>query len=59
MTVEMKINLLSPASGRLSAEGRVIKAGRRITVVAAGVWAENNAGMRKQVAILQGTVISV
>lgn len=63
MTVEMKINLLSPALGdRLVAEGRVIRAGRRIVIVAADVWAESNArknGGRKHVAALQGTMIPV
>ncbi|SMG24423.1 MULTISPECIES: PaaI family thioesterase [unclassified Paracoccus (in: a-proteobacteria)] len=59
MTVEMKINLLSPAIGdRLVAEGRVVRSGRRITVVAADVWAEAEGG-RKQVAMLQGTMIPV
>ena len=59
MTVEMKINLLSPGSGKLRAEGRILKAGRRITVVAAEVWAEDSAGKQKQVAALQGTMIPV
>ena len=59
MTVEMKINLMSPAVGdRLLAEGRVIRAGRRIMVVAPDVWAET-AGGRKHVAMLQGTMIPV
>lgn len=59
MTVEMKINLMSPAIGdRLVAEGRVIRSGRRIMVVAADVWAEIGAN-RKHVAILQGTMIPV
>lgn len=59
MTVEMKINLLRPAVGeRLVAEGRVIKPGRRITVVAAEVFAESG-GERKQIALLQGTMIPV
>lgn len=59
MTVEMKINLMSPALGdRLLAEGRVIRPGRRIMVVAADVWAET-AGGRKHVAMLQGTMIPV
>ena len=43
---------------RLVAEGRVVKAGRRIVVVAADVWAETAAG-RKHVAMLQGTMIPV
>ena len=59
MTVEMKINLMSPAVGdRLVAEGRVIRPGRRIMVVAADVWAETD-GARKHVAMLQGTMIPV
>ena len=59
MTVEMKINLLRPAVGnRLVAEGRVIKPGRRITVVAAEVFAETG-GTRKQIALMQGTMIPV
>ena len=59
MTVEMKINLMSPAIGdRLVAEGRVIRPGRRIMVVAADVWAETD-GARKHVAMLQGTMIPV
>ena len=59
MTVEMKINLLRPALGdRLIAEGRVLKPGRRISVVAADVFAETGAE-RKQIAALQGTMISV
>lgn len=59
MTVEMKINLLSPATGRLRAEGRVLKAGRRVTVVAADVFAQGSDGKEKQVAVMQGTMISV
>ena len=59
MTVEMKINLMSPATGdRLVAEGRVIRPGRRILVVAADVWAETG-NTRKHVAMLQGTMIPV
>lgn len=59
MTVEMKVNLMSPAIGdRLVAEGRVIKPGRRIMVVAADVWAETG-GTRKHVAMMQGTMIPV
>ncbi|ABL68804.1 MULTISPECIES: PaaI family thioesterase [Paracoccus] len=59
MTVEMKINLMSPATGdQLVAEGRVIRPGRRIMVVAADVWAETGK-TRKHVAMLQGTMIPV
>ncbi len=59
MTVELKINLLAPASGRLIAEGRVLKPGRRLIVVAADVWSEDSEGARTQVAALQGTMIPV
>ena len=59
MTVEMKINLMAPAIGdRLVAKGRVVRAGRRIVVVAADVFAEVN-GARKHVAMMQGTMIPV
>lgn len=59
MTVEMKINLLRPALGeRLIAKGRIIKPGRRISVVAADVFAEAD-GTLKQIALLQGTMIPV
>ena len=59
MTVEIKINLMAPAIGdRLVAEGRVVRAGRRIVVVAADVFAEVN-GARKHVAMMQGTMIPV
>jgi len=59
MTVEMKINLLRPAVGDLLiARGRVIKPGRRLTIVQAEVSAETN-GNEKQIALLQGTMIPV
>ena len=59
MTAEMKINLLRPALGeRLVADGRVIKPGRRLIVVQAEVFAEGS-GERKQVALLQGTMVPV
>ncbi len=59
MTAEMKINLLAPAMGdRLIARGRVVKAGRRLTVVAAEVEVEA-AGERRLIAVLQGTMVPV
>lgn len=55
LTVEMKINLLAPARGPvLRAEGRVIRAGRRLVVVSAEVADTHGA-----VAVLQGTMIPV
>lgn len=59
LSVELKINLLSPGSGRLVAEGRVIKPGRRLVIVAADVWAEEPNQPRRHVAVLQGTMIPV
>jgi len=57
MTVEMKINLLAPAIGdRLIAEGRVVRPGRRLTVVQSEVFAETASG-RKLVALMLGTMI--
>ena len=55
LTVEMKINLLAPArDGPLRAEGQVIRAGRRLTVVRSRVLERET-----EVAILQGTMIPV
>lgn len=59
LTVEMKINLIAPAAGEwLVAEGRVVKPGRRLMVVAADVYAVAD-GVRSQVALLQGTMIPI
>lgn len=59
MTVEMKINLLSPAMGEgFEALGEVVRAGRRLTIVRAEVFALDNAA-RKSIAVLQGTMIAV
>ncbi|WP_127109427.1 PaaI family thioesterase [Pararhodobacter zhoushanensis] len=59
MTVEMKINLLSPAIGdALEAVGEVVRAGKRLTVVRAEVFALTGEN-RKSIALLQGTMIPV
>lgn len=59
MTVEMKINLLSPAMGdALEATGEVLRAGRRLSIVRAEVVALQG-DARKTVALLQGTMIGV
>ena len=59
LTVEMKINLLAPAAGaRLIAVGRVLRAGRRIMVVASDVNAEHG-DRRIHVATLLGTMVAV
>ena len=59
MTVEMKINLMAPALGEsLEAVGTVARAGRRLSVVTAEVFALTGS-TRKSVALLQGTMIPV
>lgn len=59
MTVEMKINLMAPAVGEaLEAVGTVVRAGRRLSVVTAEVFALTGT-TRKSVALLQGTMIPV
>jgi acyl-coenzyme A thioesterase PaaI-like protein len=48
LTVEMKINLIAPASGaRLVAEGEVVKPGRRLFVVRATVRTEAEDGTQR------------
>ncbi len=57
LTAEIKINLLAPGKGdRLRATGRVLKAGRRLVVVAADVYAIDE-GREVLIAVLQGTMI--
>lgn len=59
LTTEFKINLLSPARGeRMVAEGRVLKAGRTLTVCRSDVFAFD-ADARKQVATALLTMMQV
>ncbi len=59
VTAEMKIHLLAPAQGsRLRAQGQVIRAGRRLMVVQADVWAQTDAGER-HVALMTGSMMPV
>jgi len=59
MTVEMKINLVAPARGPLLvADGRVCRAGRRLSVVQAEIRG-GDADDAPLVAVLQGTMIPV
>lgn len=59
MTAEAKINLLAPARGeRLIARGEVAKAGRRLTVTRAEVFALDQ-GRETCIALLQATMIPV
>ncbi|GAA6176641.1 PaaI family thioesterase [Sulfitobacter pacificus] len=59
VTAEIKINLLAPARGdRLIATGRVVKPGRRLSVVTSEVHAEAESKLTL-IAILQGTMVPV
>ena len=59
LTAEFKINLLAPAAGdRLVARGRVIKAGRTLTLAQAEVFAEAG-GREKLVALLTATMMTI
>ena len=53
VTVEYKINILSPARGSLVAKGEVVKPGRTLTVARAEVYAEDG----KHVASMQQTLM--
>jgi uncharacterized protein (TIGR00369 family) len=58
LTVEMKINLMAPARGdRLVADGRVIRAGRRLLTVGADIHAEDR-DARRHVATMLGTMFA-
>jgi len=60
MTAEIKINLMRPAIGAaLEARGEVLKAGRRLTVVRADVFALQADGSETLVATLLGTMVPV
>lgn len=59
LTAEFKINLLAPAQGeRLVAEGRVIRAGRSLSVAQAEVFAITGEA-RKLCALLTATLMSI
>jgi uncharacterized protein (TIGR00369 family) len=53
VTVEYKINILTPARGSLLAKGQVVKAGRTLTVARAEVYSEDG----KHVASMQQTLM--
>lgn len=63
LTAEFKINLLAPAAGeRLVAVGRVVKAGRTLTIAQAEVFAEaktGDAASRRLCALLTATLVAV
>lgn len=59
LTVEFKVNLMSPATGsRLIAEGRVVRSGRTLTVAQAEVHAEIG-GDRKIIALMTATLMTI
>jgi uncharacterized protein (TIGR00369 family) len=59
LTTEFKINLVAPAAGeRIVARGRVVKAGRTLTLAQAEVFAESG-GQEKLIALLTATLMAV
>lgn len=59
LSVEFKVNLLAPASGeRFRAVGRVVRAGRTLTVCAGEVYALRE-GAALLVALMQATMMAV
>ena len=59
LTTEFKINLLAPAAGeRIVARGRVVKAGRTLTLAQAEVFASTG-GQEKLIALLTATLMAV
>jgi uncharacterized protein (TIGR00369 family) len=59
LTVEFKINLLAPAAGEtLLAKGRVVKAGRTLTLATAEVFAVKG-GASKLCAVLSATLMTI
>ena len=59
LTTEFKINLVAPAVGeRIIARGKVVKAGRTLTLVQAEVFAEA-AGRERLVALLTATMMAL
>ena len=58
VTVEYKINILSPARGALVAKGEVVKPGRTLTVARGEVYSEDGkhvASMQQTLMMLAGT----
>jgi uncharacterized protein (TIGR00369 family) len=59
LNTEFKINLLAPATGdRIVALGRVLKAGRTLTLAQTDVFAVTD-GKKKLVALLTATMMSI
>jgi len=59
LSVEFKVNLMKPAAGeRFRAIGKVVRAGRTLTVCAAEVQAHVG-GKETTIAVMQGTMMAV
>jgi uncharacterized protein (TIGR00369 family) len=59
LSVEFKVNLLSPARGqRFVAQGRILKAGRTITVCTGELWAHDG-GKQTRVCVMQATMMTM
>jgi uncharacterized protein (TIGR00369 family) len=59
LTTEFKINLVAPAAGdRIVARGKVVKAGRTLTLAQTEVFAESG-GQEKLIALLTATMMAV
>lgn len=59
LTTEFKINLVAPAVGeRIRARGRVVKAGRTLSLAQTEVFAEHE-GEEKLVALLTATLMTI
>jgi acyl-coenzyme A thioesterase PaaI-like protein len=59
LTAEFKINLMAPGIGeRMIARGRVVKAGRTLTLAQTDVFAVHE-GREKQIALLTATLMAV
>jgi uncharacterized protein (TIGR00369 family) len=60
LTVEFKVNLVSPARGeRFRAVGTVVRSGRTLTVCSAEVTSHGAAGEPRLVALMQATMIAI
>ncbi|MDT5296590.1 MAG: hypothetical protein QOJ76_3470 [Acidobacteriota bacterium] len=60
LSIEFKLNLLSPAAGEsFVARARVLRAGRRVTVCAGDLFALRDGGAEKLVATMLATMMTV
>lgn len=60
LSIEFKLNLLSPAAGEsFVARGRVVRAGRNITVCTGDLFALKGGGEEKPVAAMLATMMTV